>query len=204
MKKRSISQLIISSLLTLGFYELFWLVETRNEMVANFNAKIPRAGFLVIIKGLQSIGIIGLVIVLFVVMPANSKRIDNLQRPSPQCLKEYTDSADSVNNGGPSTVGLECRNTVDNYYADDKTFELSLAYIIGLVVFLPILLWLLVGGWLKPYSIAVEQVTAGTLSSGFTLFLLVITPFTGLFVIQNAFNKISTNNTIKAAQSSIS
>lgn len=197
MKKRPISRLVLFNIVTLGIYELVWLVKIRNEIVSKFGYKLPKAWLLVVAEGVQLASIVGLILILFVVIPVSNHKIESTPRPSPQCLIDYAKSADTVRASGNATVSTECRNTYDNYYAvsqsSSKLLGLSFAGILAVFIVAILLGFLVLRKWLTPLALAIERITNGSMSVTTCLLLLVFAPPTvAMAAIQADFNKLAT------------
>jgi len=195
MKHRSLPQLISINIVTLGFYELYWLAQTRNEMAVGYGLNMPRTGVLMILKGLQTVIFIGVLLAVFVGIPQGNRQVHNLTKPSPQCFIDYVDSSDRTRAGKSATVTEECRSTVDNYYDSSRNGDdyimYSLYFLVGAFIVMPLASWLFMKWWLVPYACAVERVTGNAISAtAATLLLAVGPPTAAMYAIQSAFNKV--------------
>jgi hypothetical protein len=179
MKKRKISSIILLDIVTLGFYELYWLIKTRNNIVQKFGLNIPSAGWLIIAKTVQILCILFTVYAVFYAIPANNRRIDNLVRPSAECFREYSQT----------TVSQSCKKQADNYFQTDNTTKLLLA-ILGLYMLSFASLWLVLRRWFVPYANAMARATQKKISSISVIMLLGLVPSPiGMLIIQNTINK---------------
>ena len=190
MKKRRLSSIILLDVITLGFYELYWLAKTRNEMASKLRLNVPSALWLILAKTVQIGCILFTIYAVLFAIPANSKRIDNLIRPSPQCFIAYTESRDAARAGKPSTLSQHCRQQMDNYYfQSDSTVQLLLV-VASLYVLSATLMWLLLKRWFVPYAEAIAKATQQRINSTQAMLLLTAAPSPlGMIFIQRTFNQ---------------
>jgi hypothetical protein len=188
MKKRSLQKIVLFSIITLGLYEIYWLASTRNEMVRKYRVKIPGAGYMVVVKGLQFIGAITVIAIVLLIIPRQQDKLIHAQsipKPSANCLSEYN-------------VNSECKNEIDKYYAQ-PTDNAPYLYMVAL---LTLILMLAAEGfyltrWLWPYAKGVGKVTGGW-SKGKAMALTVpgvllpvaIKDVYPVLLIQSAFNRV--------------
>ena len=178
MKKRSLLAITLLSIVTLGLYELYWLVKTRNEMVSKFQAKVPDATYAVVVRALQLIGFFAVVFIIFYALPANNRKVDTAlsHKPAAVCYGSYSSNA-------------ECKKEVDNYYVTDDSTTLMFA-VLAIIAVLGVLDGYYITRWIKPYAIAVEKVTAGRMPASAAIGAYgLISPLFGVLLIQRAFNK---------------
>lgn len=189
MKKRSLLKVLVLTLITLGLYEFYWLYKTRNEMVREYNVKIPNGWWPIIVNVIQIGCFVFIAYALLFAVPANNRRTANVVRPSAECFVESTQSVDSVANGGIETVSQDCKNQIAEYFKRDNSIML-LATTFGLSVISFALLWLILTKWYMPYATSISRITNGRLdtSSAILLLILVPSPF-GMVAVQDALNK---------------
>lgn len=176
MKRRSLTTVILLDIVTLGLYEIYWLVATRNEMVSRFRVKIPSGAYVVVANVIQLLGVAALIVILFFAIPPNNRRVDQAltHKPSPECYSRYNQSA-------------VCRQQIDSYYITDNSTSLvlwALATIIGLGV----LFWVYINNFIRPYLVGVEKVMGGQLPLP-GIMVAIIVPAVGMLLIQRAFNR---------------
>lgn len=159
-------------ILTLGFYEIYWLYQTRKELIALTGAYIPNIKRLIAIKALA---IILFGIFLFGFHLAVTPR-PYAAKPSAECFGQYDISA-------------ECRATLDKYYAPDHQLD-------GVMLMFAMLVALFGAGWLNikwmiPYFRAVQQLTGEDLLSNNIMAAIYLRyNLLGMLALQSRFNQI--------------
>jgi hypothetical protein len=197
MKNRSPIKIVILNFLTLGFYEIVWLSETRQEMVAKYGVEIPPAKTIGVVYWFQWLAVLLALVSLglaFNQWNTVAAKPPILQ-PSQNCFLQYAET------NGPgakpaSTLSSICKSTVDNYFAasDERSNEEMKGFyfagaFFGLVIAGLLSVFVTVR-WLKQYALGVEIVTKGQVSKGKALQYLSSTPpYFHIPKIQSAFNK---------------
>jgi hypothetical protein len=184
MKKRSLSRMTILTIVTLGFYGLVWLAQTREEMITKYKVKIPSIGYAILVKTSLFIGfLVGVAIILYFI-PANNRAVDNFEKsriqPSAICFGEYNTNS-------------ECRHEIDRYDAQSPDESLQLFGLFLLIIIaMGVIDWFYLSRWVVKYAEATQIVTgqrlAGTMS---VLAVGGVLPFMGMLNVQDAFNKTS-------------
>src|SRR5437868_1977405 len=97
MQKRPITKLVFLSLITLGFYEVIWLSETRKEMVSKLGLNIPSAKIVGIVYWFQWVSVLLALVSLsiFISQENNISALPPVTQPSRECFINY------VNGNGP-------------------------------------------------------------------------------------------------------
>lgn len=205
MQNRSLVRLAALSLLTLGFYELIWLSETRQEMVSKFGVQIPSFKRFLFVMGFQISSLLAVIVILFLLVPFLNHKINtspNNPPPAQQCEIDYASNR---------PVSQACRDSVNYYYgtaSPKQRYSNYLSYsLIGIVV---ILLAGILSGfgtvrWMKHYAAGVQTATYGKISQTKVNNLLMLLPPTiRILVIQNAFNKSEPSNQVSINPTNIS
>ncbi len=176
MKNRVIWKMFALEIITLGIYRLYWLIKTRNEMVAvNDKVKIKSPWFL-LMPIIVVIVAFGVMMLSLVFSNANTPR---------RC-------ATKTNMNGPSLQTY----SQDNYEikcSDDGSSSLvivsvvfSLIFYVG--IFAAMIMFVI---WLWGYCQAVEIITNEKLSFAICLVILILVPDgIDILIIQDAFNKV--------------
>jgi hypothetical protein len=189
MQKRSLVKLALLSLLTLGFYEIIWLSETRQEMISKFGVQIPSFRRFLFIMGFQVAAYLSAIILLLVLVPHINHKIstapDN-KLPSQQCEIDYAANR---------PVSQGCKDSVTSYWnttSPKQKYSSYMAYtLIGIIA---ILLSGILSGfgtvrWMKHYAAGVQIATYGKLSQfKVNNFLMLLPPTIRILAIQYAFN----------------
>ena len=189
MKKRSLGNIILLSIITLGLYEIYWLASTRNEMVEKYRVKIPSAYYMIVVKGLQFIGAIVVIALILFVIPSQQKKVNlassNIQKPSANCLPDYA-------------VNTECKNQIDRYY-NQPTNNAPYLYTVALLIVITMIVLeaFYITRWLWPYAKGVGKIT-NRWSRGTAIMLTIpgillptaIKDVYPILIIQNAFNRM--------------
>ncbi len=177
MKNRSLVAVFLLSVITLGLYELYWLVATRNEMVAKFGAKIPSGVYAVVVNLLQLVGLAALIVILLVAIPSNNRLIDQAlaHKPSPECYAQYNQSA-------------ACKQQIDSYYVADNSTSLVF-WSLAIIVAMGVIFWFYINRFIRPYLVGVEKVIGRKLPLE-AIIVAILLPMVGMLLIQRAFNQI--------------
>lgn len=156
MQYRSIPDIKRRTVITIGLYAIFWFIQTRNEMVRKYGAKIP-SGFWLIICATVLIPMI--LYILFAFLPSVRQEISSPSTPTQMpktCFVEYMQSKESTSEAS-ATTSPECLGQIEAYenqprqgYRDNYIVIIIVAFII-----LPLLLAIF---WIKPYINAVHEV----------------------------------------------
>jgi len=195
MQKRSLIGLAVLSLLTFGFYELFWLSETRQQMVSKFGVRIPSFKRFLFVMGFQISSLLVVLAILFLLVPFLNHKINtspNNPLPAQQCQIDFAANR---------PVSQMCRDSVNNYYGTTSPKQRYSSYLTdSLIGVMVILLAGILSGfgtvrWLEQYAAGVQTATYGKLSqSKVNNFLMLLPPTIRILVIQNAFNKSAPSN----------
>jgi hypothetical protein len=198
MKKRSLSKLFLLNLFTLGIYELFWLSETRQEMVSKYGVKIPSAKIIVFIVGFQLITCLSAFGVFFLAYNQANKVSSSPTVPTPtqQCWLDYAKSNDPQLSAS-TVLSQQCRRSVDKFYADSdkyyadqtRVFRLfAVFYGLGFAALLSVIFY---ARWCLHYAAGVAVVTGGKLSKTRAVnYLTLLPPTIRTLLIQDAFNNV--------------
>ena len=184
MKKRSLFALFLLTVVTLGLYELVWVAQTRNEMVSKFGAKIPSAGYVILVRFLQLAGLIAVVVIVLHAAPSSNRNdqqiLDSRSKPAAICYGQYNQSS-------------ECRSQIDAYVAPLPFDALDWAGVALGIIFASVLLDLLfMLRWVAAYGLAVQKVTKQTVPGLVAVLALGgVVPILGMLHVQNVFNKTS-------------
>src|SRR6476469_4187057 len=191
MKKRSLLLIAVLNLFTLGLYELYWLISTRNEIVREHNLTLPSGLWLLLSRLTQLSCLIAVSWICIFALPANQRN-----RPSEiskECVIQQFESASNRSNADKKALSQDCRQQIaaENQYTQKQENVLRLLTVV-LLAFLTslILLGSILKRWYAPYANAISIATDGKLSGINAMLLLTTVPFGTLF-IQNEFNKLA-------------
>ncbi len=197
MKYRSLLKLFVFNVLTLGFYEYFWLSQTRQEMIAGYNVTIPHVKHLLLLYFINFAALFIVFLSLFHFIPQYNKQLDAITQPSPQCLIDYSRDPGQERLGQPATASQHCKQTVDTYYSEGDRINQAMTYTIGIMIaclVVTIVSPIFYARWFSQYSRAVAQVTNGKLSQNNTMLLFFLIPNSlSMVLVQNAFNQLGTD-----------
>ena len=190
MKNRSLGKLAVYFLVSLGVYELFWFAQTRQEMMALTDVRIPRVRWIVV---LRLFNIIGLVVAVWAILSLSSS--GNQGVISTTCWRAYMLSTasedvkqDFANAGGSTAYTPACQKEVANSNRVDRDQEIYVSTIIVMLVGL-CGATLIFCRWLNYYTAAVAKVTRGKLSHTQAMFYLGMLPNgVGMLLVQDTFN----------------
>lgn len=191
MKKRSLPKMAALNILTLGIYKLFWLSETRQEMVSKFNVQIPKFRLVLLIEGFQVACLLLALAGLFLLLPYLNNKVSTApDNPSPsfQCQYDYAAGRQATD---------ACKEAVDNYFGTTSPKQKYSNYmeyaLIGTmaVILIGILSALLLIRWIKHYAAAVALVTQNRISQTRATNYLTLLPTTGMLLVQSAYNESS-------------
>lgn len=195
MQYRSILNIKKLTTITAGLYTIHWLIQTRNEMVRKYGAKIP-SGFWLIICATILIPMI--LYILFAFLPSVRQEINNPSTPaqlSKTCFVEYVQNNEPTL-GASATISPECTGQIEAYenqpnqgYRDN--------YIVIIIVTIIILPLLLAIFWVKPYVNAVYKILKLDDTEGRNIAkLMTINPIRAMFRIQEHINNQQNNSTL--------
>ena len=185
MKKRSLFKLILYFVLTLGFYELIWLAQTRKELVESYGAKIPRTAYIV------ATHLVGVVISLLLIHLAFLWLVPADNGPSAissDCWSQYILSGAPEDVNSSATISSVCKQEINQFYQNDaRQIQQFKEY--GLIIVLGLFYILAYLRWFTYYASAVEKATRGKLSGLITMLLVVLLPYgVSMLLIQHVFN----------------
>lgn len=171
MKQRSLRRIFICNILTLGLYEVYWLSETRKEMITLSGSRIPSVSRFVLFRLIM---IAAFLFALWGVHLMSTPRPIR-DKPDATCYGQYTQDP-------------ACKKEIDNYYAPDNQL-LGVKLFFASLIVLAVVSWLTLK-WLVPYCEAIERVTDGRNATNNALFLLLMYSFGfGMLAIQRRFNQ---------------
>lgn len=196
MKKRSITKILTLNFLTLGFYEVIWIFETRQEMVTKYGVQIPSAKTVGVVYWFQWVAVILALVALGMSINQSNKisTLPPVTPPSKECFIDY------VGTNGPNAVPASkkstlCKTAFDGYYSasdkrsseEAKVFWYAGAFfILGFAALSSVFVSV---RWLKHYAAGVEVVTRGKISKNRALqYLSSLPPYLRIPLIQEAFN----------------
>lgn len=180
-------------LLTLGFYDIFWLARTRNQIVRTYNISLPSHFWLIAGRAVVGVAAICVIAIVLVGIPKVNSYTTDTQPPSGECFYEYGESKDFE---ARSDVSQVCQGQVDGYYDQAvRGGNIMLGFMIFIITFFicaPILNIFFIKKWLEPYAAAVEKITGGRLSAQEVIAIIEINNKLFSFSkIQEEFNKLS-------------
>lgn len=171
MRQRSLPKIFALNILTLGLYEIYWLSQTRKEMIVLTGSHIPGVTRFALLRAISLAVLLLSVWNLHVAItprPVTGK-------PPAACYGRYDTD--------PS-----CREEIDGYYAGDHQAG-SLMIFLACLVVLALLYWFSLK-WLVPYCEAVERVLGGrSMTDTAMFFFFMYSPGIGMLLIQDRFNR---------------
>lgn len=202
MQKRSLPKLILYFVLTLGIYELIWIVQTRKELIALTGVNIPKALYIVATRVLGIIISLLLIYLVFVWLGPNSS--SQPSSISSGCWSQYTIAGAPQDVNSSTAISATCKQEITQYYQSDAE-QTNQYKLYGLVIVLGIFfLWAYLQ-WFKYYAVATEKATNGRLSSVTTMLIIGFLPYgISMLVIQDAFNTQSNTPEDKVADETLS
>lgn len=178
MKKRSLIKMLILSIVTLGIYNLYWLIVTRRELNSKTDAKIPTIW--IIIAPIIVI-LIGYIFLFGSILTSKSTTSSSTSSSS-SFSYNYSTNFSSTNSS--STTGSQTTNL------NSSKLGISFVIGIGLTSIGFIAAFVLAGVWFFKYSKGVEKYTSGKMSTAVTFLLLWLVHLIGVLLVQNVFNEM--------------
>jgi len=182
MQKRSIPRILTITVLTLGVYELFWFVQTRNELVSKFGAKIPSGIWAFMFRLIQLAGFIAVVVIALHAIPNSSKNnqqeLSNRIKPAAVCYGQYNQSSG-------------CKQQIDSYNASLPLDALDWLVVAFAILLIMIACWVLfMRNWAVAYALAVQKATKRALPASVSVLALGgLVPVLGIVHLQSVFNE---------------
>ena len=161
MKKRNPLAVFGLSIITLGIYDLYWLVVTKKELNAKTKVHVPSIWLL--LSPLLVI-IIGFIVLIATGISGNSNATTNNVNYSYSVNSATTKTASTTSGG--QLVGLTL-------------------YVIAIPLIIFISFY-----WFFKYSKAVNEYTNGKSSTGLTFILLWVLHLIGVAIVQDAYNDV--------------
>lgn len=191
MDKRSPTKLLILSIATLGFYQLKWVHDTKDEMVAKFGIQIPSFRIVLWVQAFNMLSLSVVILILLWGIPHINAKIASAPEPAaPSFQCQYDQAA-----GRP--VSQDCKNSIDTYYGKTSPkmrYQSYLGYtLVGVMalIIINVLSALIIVRWLKYYAAGVSTLTKGAISQNKAINYLTLHPYgMGIATLQRAYNKI--------------
>lgn len=183
--------LIILSIVTLDFYKLKWLKDTKDEMVTKFGIEVPSFKIVLWVEAFNIISLAVIILTLLVGVPhINAKIASAPENTSPSFQCQYDQAA-----GRP--VSPECQNSLNAYYGQTspkQKYQSDLIYtLLGIMalIIVNVLSVLMVVKWIKHYAAGVSALTKGAISQSKAINYLTLLPYgSGIAILQRAYNQI--------------
>ena len=191
MKQRNLWRMFLLELVTLGIYRLYFLVKTRNEMVARDpNVKIKSVWFLIAPWIVMFVAIIALIPIT--IASSGSKHcISNTTTFEPQTSQVDSSGSTTTDSSGFSTTATTSNGTTTETCTTSKSgalagagalFVMMAAMIIGFIFYII---------WLWGYCHGIEVTTGGQLSFAIALVIIILVPDgIDILIVQEYFNKV--------------
>lgn len=173
MKKRNPLAVAFFSIITLGIYDIYWLLKTKNILNKETQVHVPSI-WLIIAPLLLSI----VSFIAFVGYSANTNINSN---------GSYNYSYNNFNGSSTSSSNFSGSSTAS--VGKNKTNFAPVLILTAVFIILAIILFFLSAYWLYRYSQAVDSYTNGRMSTALAFLVLFLVHIIGVALVQDAFNK---------------
>lgn len=185
MKQRNPIVVFILSIITLGIYDIYWLVSTKKELNAKTSHRVPSIWWLFSPIALLIVGII----LVAVAASGAYSNASNFGNGSYQTCQGSNPGGFYTSN---SQVAPSCGSSADvsSTYGSTNSPTGSLVGMI-LIVIGAIATFFISAYWFFKYSKAVDEYTSGKMSTAVSFLTLWLVHLIGVALIQDAYNDMN-------------